>query len=1770
MAENGAPVDESSLGNPTMSAAAGDVPVATEEARELGTTASQKETTEPSGEPSNADTPASAAEEVSQTDAVVESSVVDAGPERPALDTGFNSTHAVDAQTAEELIMSPEGFHPGETTMTTTTTTTATTTKPTSFAGSDGVDDAGLSVANPPVDDGGSFFDELEQKHSSGSGVTTATQDPFADSMSAEPPAGSADQEPAKPTTSQEEVPDAENHGGEHQQPFETNGDMGDGGNASWRNSGISFGDGESDFFDQLKTQTKPIYMPPEPESRFEEGVPLLKETQQVPVEEPPTAANRSEPQESESTPATDAAPTQENAEPQIDSVFDGDDDEGEDFFSQVQQQPAQTAEPATIERKDTPQVMDSVGEPLDSPVPESSPTVEQFNQMLSVPSSGKKMKTASSEEDLVARWQAELSDTEDMEEPTEEDLAARWQAELDDDDDDLLMDGFEDDSMATGQEQAAVQTVPDTTSRIPSSGFNASQGSRTSSSYTPHQPSTPSLLQSAPLPAAQPFPAPSSYFEPQGPPRPEPIRAESFTTRSKEGYKSPYDVPEILSRPKRPAKPVVPAPGPALPASTPPVGSMGPPPPPRSSSIPAPPTSSALPTPPMGVSPQIGSASPAPAAAAPPLAPSKSFYEDLPLPPPRPRSRPASSGRYTPNPSAAATAPVPPPVPVPAPIGVSNAPAPPPPNPYSSVAPAAPQPLSEVPEPPQEEPQLQPPESSGPYVNSLAPPPAPPSASARYSPKPPGLQPGTKPPSTPRYSPAPPPSSAGSSPRTNRYVSQPTSHPSNPGAALPFQPRTSSPLAYHEKVSYQPDASENRRPSLEPSANLSPPNRFRPRPSIDQSPPQMSIPVAGGAGGIDHTGSNVDVQKELPQPPPLASQQPVSSPRINYAPPSYTNGFASEGQSPYSNGPSFPAATAEAPDAAASQFVPPRRSQTQSPSQQMMGPKLSVPTIDPLQRPASVHGSGSPTKTISPYAPAQVSARSRAVSMHLNFVPPADEQQMDPLERWKGAPIIKFGFGGSVTSCFPMRIPRYTAGQAAPMLKSCPGEVKTCQLNDWLPPTEGIVAHPGPLKNKSKKKDVLNWLSSKIAAFENEGLPEDVALSPDSQKRHEEKILLWKIIRVLVEKDGVFEGPEVQKALRDIIYPHLQTAEADQTYGAGVAQPMNAPAQPDALDPRAIDTIRDSLVLGDREKAVWGAVDNRLWGHAMIISSTLDKTLWKQVVQEFVRREVRSASSNTEPLAALYEIFAGNVEESVDELVPPSARAGLQMVSTVNGQESSKKGLDGLNSWKDTLGMVLSNRSPEDFHALVALGRLLHTYGRVEAAHICMLFSRVAHFGGADDPQASIVLLGADHQHFPFTFMHDEDAVLLTEVYEFATSILGSLPQATLPYLTGFKLQYAWSLAERGRKAEAQQYCDAIAAALKASTKPSGYYHQHLFATLEELSGRLRQSTTDGGSSWITKPSMEKMSGSMWERFSNFVSGEDGDAASTGSKKGAEGEIGPFAGVTGTPTVSRSPSVADLYGGYPPNGAQPIPSLGGGGSGGASRYHPTSSQYEPNSSPEQFRGRGSMDSQRSFSYGYPGRRGSQEVPGDNNSYFPSGPMYSSPLAGYQSTPPQSSYMPLAPVEEDLSSQAGASPAPALADSVTSSPYQPQMYTPATYSQPFGGAQGTPNLESSGFGYMPPSGGDSYGPPVDETAGFSATHEEEDVEEERPKRSMMDEEDDDDIAARSAALQKAEKERQDREAAEAFKKAAEEDGKHETPVYLLRLSCVRLLTLPHS
>lgn len=122
--------------------------------------------------------------------------------------------------------------------------------------------------------------------------------------------------------------------------------------------------------------------------------------------------------------------------------------------------------------------------------------------------------------------------------------------------------------------------------------------------------------------------------------------------------------------------------------------------------------------------------------------------------------------------------------------------------------------------------------------------------------------------------------------------------------------------------------------------------------------------------------------------------------------------------------------------------------------------------------------------------------------------------------------PCSGLGVGGTVVTSFPQNIPRYNKNQTAPSILRSPGEVKVKNIREIEPLEDRLAKFPGPLRGKSKKKEALAWLSSGIEALEKE-LP-DVSFHAElslEAKRSIERLLLWKILRVFIEFDGVLEG---------------------------------------------------------------------------------------------------------------------------------------------------------------------------------------------------------------------------------------------------------------------------------------------------------------------------------------------------------------------------------------------------------------------------------------------------------------------------------------------------------------------------------------------------------------------------------------------------------------------------------------------------------------------
>ena len=1541
--------------------------------------------------------------------------------------------------------------------------------------------------------------------------------------------------------------------------------------------TGFPDDDEDQDFFTKLNGMPADPLSPPiaEEDSRFEEGLPLVP---------------------SEHHDKNQRNQTDDDALFSVKSqVGEEDDDAG--FFEKPVSTPEDLAfRPKALDRKTTTQVLDALhytshdNKKLAPEANESKLSTDAPREGISsAPSAGGGVAVSlhTVESQVLLNEKNQPTDSKSK----EDDLAEMWKAALDDDDllgeNDTSLDpstlfgdddGFLEDLTAQDEDNSKdlvspplepvynsngrmqgfdkVEQRPNSSSSryIPdgavpqtlssnSPAYQQNQFSNTSNSSSP-QVSTGSLRNSVSTPLG--FGAMGSTVQqPYGalaPQRPQmPASAQSFADKSKAGYTSPYDLPMDVSRPRKRAH---------LPqnvasenaAAT----SANRPPPPRSSSM-------YTGTPPLS-QPYSPSSNPSPTDPGPPPAqamPSSvkpkpstgSFFEDL-APKPRPPTR---SGKYTP------------------PVGQPQTSNPPP------MAPSMSRQGSLDQFPPQANAQASPnynlrqPEKMGLYAgtNSSQPPnQAVPAINSRYSPA--------------------PSQAANVLPPRNRYASSPFGAPPPPTQALPFQPRTSSPLA-HSSVPRSLAANRDDEVPHNISRPAAPP---LPHPSYQQQ--HNAVPSADSQG-------EASPPRAVSRYAPL-SDSPSSGSQAIYTP--GTDRLSSEGlaqqQSPldHSSMHSFNSIPR----------MPPQRSQTQSPGAARAIHEIP-PNQIPYQRPASVSDRKVSLSAYTPnYAPStaapQELRRPRGISEIVNFIRPTDGRENDPLERWKGCPIVTFGFGGNVATAFPVHVPRYAPGQKVPMVKCSPGEVKI-RTSSFFTLEESTTNFPGPLKAKGKKKDVLEWMQRRIGDLGGESvIPTNSGLIPDPAKCHEEKILLWKIVRAVVEYDGTIDGNQAaEQVVRMILSPELSQGDAAVLPAGGVFPASSAIARragstrmTESLNPDALEDLRKILLHGDREKAAWFAVDNRMWAHAMLIASTLDQQIWKQVSSEFVKQEVKSFGENTESLSALYQIFSGNGDESIDELVPPSARAGLQMISKAAPSGPTRNALDGLDRWRETLTLILSNRTPEDGKALVSLGQLLAGYGRIEAAHICYLFAKTPTlFGGPDDPQVGVVLLGADHLRQPFDYARDLDSVLLTEVYDFARTILAAASAVTVsPHLQSYKLYHATILAEYGHKVEAQAYCDAITSALKSTTKLSPYYHPLLFGALENLTDRLRQAPKDGSGSWISKPSIDKVSGSIWAKFNSYVAGDDSDAASTGSSMPNEADAGPFAGITGaggdSPDLSRSQSIGDLYGAQT-SGLALAPASMPTSQPVSSRYAPAALPT-PRSSQEQARNT-SIEPQRPdslrptyISQSYSSRPVSSNGPVSDLQKPRYQPVSyaSTPEQSLPTPPTQVQQMSEVPPDQPLCHQEPYQPTPPLEPDPNGNQYQPSFGGMPVDS--YNASQDTGAL-SSGYaapmsGYTPPT--TEYGPPTSDHDSYSGggyeppsynppsydpdvPQTESPIEEKPKKRDIMN--DDDDFEDRGATLRKEERARKDREADERMRKAAEEDGK----LLILNKSNSHMLTM---
>ncbi|KAF2858628.1 hypothetical protein K470DRAFT_259624 [Piedraia hortae CBS 480.64] len=575
--------------------------------------------------------------------------------------------------------------------------------------------------------------------------------------------------------------------------------------------------------------------------------------------------------------------------------------------------------------------------------------------------------------------------------------------------------------------------------------------------------------------------------------------------------------------------------------------------------------------------------------------------------------------------------------------------------------------------------------------------------------------------------------------------------------------------------------------------------------------------------------------------------------------------------------------------------FSQPPRPRTQSPAAMV---KQSKYAAMPIERPTSAVARPSTATTVTK-APA---SHKRRPSRPINFIPPADERGEDPLQRWKGQPIFSWNSTGMIVHTFPKYTPAWDS-HGGHSMKCHPDSINITDAATFCPMDGRDAKFPGPLpaRSKGKKKEVMGWMAEKINDLERakDHAMLEYNLPDELKKRTEEKLVLWKIVQLFVDNDGTLENkPKATEDVRKILLPSL-----DQTNLAAMQSPDSALSS-EPVDRSLVAQLRQALLHGDRERAVFLAEEKKLWGHALLIASVTGAEAWKQVVQSFVRTQVKPVGSDARSLAAVYQAFAGNSQECVDELVPPSARAGFSLVNKTDGSTTANP-LVGLDQWRETLGLIVSNRTANDPASLIKLGTMLNDYGRVEAAHACFLFARAfAKHSGADDPEAHFVLLGANHRNPAESLGNDLDPVILTEIYEWASSFAPSTGASYTPHLQSYKLMHAQQLAAFGYKTKALTYCDHVAQAHTSSTKTSPYYHHSFVQAVSDMRAYLSKAPQDGKSGFL--PSIRGGAATLLQRFieGGEEESEQDDRSRTGIHEGPFGMVNAPAEVYATSAI--------------------------------------------------------------------------------------------------------------------------------------------------------------------------------------------------------------------------------------------------------------------------
>ena len=339
---------------------------------------------------------------------------------------------------------------------------------------------------------------------------------------------------------------------------------------------------------------------------------------------------------------------------------------------------------------------------------------------------------------------------------------------------------------------------------------------------------------------------------------------------------------------------------------------------------------------------------------------------------------------------------------------------------------------------------------------------------------------------------------------------------------------------------------------------------------------------------------------------------------------------------------------------------------------------------------------------------------------------------------------------------------------------------------------------------------------------------------------------MIWKFLAILIRQNGQVVGHDVAELLlEDSNLDSSRKKEDANTNTDGGSNPQsvneseysitNDPSQSIPKKEKSeskkseehLSKFRNLLLYGRQEDALESAIENQLWGHALVLASRISEQTHTDTMMKFARNLKLS-----DPLQTAYQYLSGNVPQAVYSV--------REWTTSNKDSTSSSSPSENWKNWRPHLAMMIANSRAAELNvdpsivaqhkrALNSTGDSLSgTDNMKSASHLCYMLSNTN--PGAINPfdvdyQNKLVLIGKDHTKTDEIFesrssllnFANYETIMMGEIWEYALA-LGkgfannqNVDQVCFDKVQLYKLILAAEYCDRNKTDKAMKYVEVL-----------------------------------------------------------------------------------------------------------------------------------------------------------------------------------------------------------------------------------------------------------------------------------------------------------------------------------------------------------------------